>query len=151
MIAPAVALGEMGRVIVTVMQIPLGAVALFLFAPRICSRPYRGFSLVKVEVTTGAVTHRLRGRARVRVSLFLWWRQILAGMFAALLAMPLNALLSIMGLQVAQWVAVFAGVLVIGPILLKMLIGHEFDDFRIEARRGTGHGAVVVPETTTAS
>jgi hypothetical protein len=49
MIAPAVALGEMGRVIVTVMQIPLGAVALFLFAPRICSRPYRGFSLVKVD------------------------------------------------------------------------------------------------------
>ena len=67
--------------------------------------------------------------------MFLWWRQILAGMFAALLAMPLNALLSIMGLQFANQIAVLAGILVIGPILLKMLIGHEFGAFRIEARR----------------
>jgi hypothetical protein len=147
MVSSVAALSGMGGVVLVLLQIALGAVALFLFVPRICSRPYRGFSLVVVEVASGATTRRLRGRARVRVSLFLWWRQILAGMFAMLLAMPLNALLSIMGLQLAQWVAVLAGILVIGPILLKMLIGHEFEDFRIEARRERKQDALVVADT----
>ena len=151
MISPATALTGMGGPILIVLQIAVGAVALFLFAPRICSRPYRGFSLVVVDVTSGATTQRLSGRSRLRVSLFLWWRQILAGMFASLLAMPLNALLSIMGLQLAQWVAVFAGLLVIGPILLKMLIGHEFEDFRVEARREPKPETPVVPDTAATS
>ena len=99
------------------------------------SRPYRGFSLVSVELATGSATKRLRVRWRFHVWVFLWWRQILAGMIASVLSMPLNILLAIMGLQVAQWVAVFAGILVVGPILVKMLIGHEFGEFRIEVRR----------------
>jgi hypothetical protein len=51
--------------------------------------------------------------------------------------MPLNMVLGIIGagIQVAQWVATLAGILVIGPILLKMLIGNQFNDFRIEALR----------------
>jgi hypothetical protein len=52
-----------------------------------------------------------------------------------------------MGLQLAQWVAALAGVLVIGPILLKMLIGTDFDGFRIEARRGPEYGIYVVADT----
>ena len=151
MVSPAAPLRGVGSILLIVFQIVLGAVALFLFVPRICSRPYRGFSLVIVEVMTGATTRRLRGRSRARVSLFLWWRQILAGMFASLLAMPLNALLSIMGLQLAQWVAVLAGVLVIGPILLKMLIGHEFEDFRLEARRERRDGTPVVADAPLAT
>lgn len=146
-VSPGAALRENGGLVLVLLQIALAAATLFLFVPRICSRPYRGFSLVVVEVASGAPTRKLRGRSRVRVSLFLWWRQILAGMFAMLLAMPLNVLLSIMGLQLAQWVAVLAGVLVIGPILLKMLIGHEFEDFRIEAQRERKQDAPVLADT----
>jgi hypothetical protein len=151
MISPVPALSGMGALLPIALQVALSAVALFLFVPRICFRPYRGFSLVVVEVMTGATTQRLRGRPRVQVSLFLWWRQILAGMFASVLAMPLNALLSLMGLQLARWVAILAGVLVIGPILLKMLIGHEFEGFRIEARREDKHGTPVVADTSAAT
>jgi hypothetical protein len=117
------------------LQVAIVAVGLFLFVPRICSRPYRGFSLLVVELASGGTTRRLRPERRGRVCLFLWWRQILAGMISTLLAMPLNMVLSIMGLHLAQWVSTFAGVLVVGPILLKMLIGYQFDDFRLEARR----------------
>jgi len=68
-------------------------------------------------------------------------------MFASLLAMPLNAVLSmIAGPQVTQWIAVFAAVLLVGPILLKMLIGYQFDDFRMEARRGRT-GALPIQST----
>jgi hypothetical protein len=117
------------------LQVVLNAVVLFLFVPRICSRPYRGFALTIVDVASGEASRKLRAGQRLHISLFLWWRQILAGLFAGLLAMPLNALLAIMGLEVSQAVASLAGILIIGPILLKMLIGHEFDGFRVEARR----------------
>jgi hypothetical protein len=112
-----------------------GWVSLFLFVPRISSRPYRGFSLAVVALDSGATTGKLRMGQRTQIAFFLWWRQMLAGGFAALLAMPLNSLLAIMGLKVAPWVAMLAVVLVVGPILLKMLIGHQFDEFRLEARR----------------
>jgi len=83
----------MGGVLLILLQIALSVVALYLFVPRICSRPYRGFSLVVVEIATGASTQKLRGRPRARVAIFLWWRQILAGMAASLLTVPLNALI----------------------------------------------------------
>ena len=131
---------RMPGVLAVSVSIAFGAVALYLFIPRICSRSYRGFSLVVVEAANGGATHRLRARWRFQVFVFLWWRQILAGLLATVLSMPLNALLAIIGLQLAQWIAVFAGVLVIGPILLKMLIGYQFGCFRIEARRTQEHG-----------
>ena len=134
MISPGGTLASSGLVLLA-LQFIVGAVALFLFLPRLFSRPYRGFSLVGVERATGSATKRLRVRWRFHVWVFLWWRQILAGLIATVLSMPLNILLSIMGLQVAQWVAVFGGILVVGPILVKMLIGHEFGEFRIEVRR----------------
>jgi hypothetical protein len=116
-------------------QVVLGALTLYLFVPRICSRGYRGFELVVVETSTGETTRHLWGRAHLQAAVFLWWRQVVASLFAALLAMPLNILLGVLGLHVVQWVPVLAGVLVVGPILLKMLIGNEFGTFRIEARR----------------
>jgi hypothetical protein len=116
-------------------QIVIGALALLAFIPRLASRPYRGFSLVVVDPNFGAAAHGLTGRMQVHAAFFLWWRQIVASILALILAMPLNILLGLMGIHVMQWIIVFAGVLVIGPILLKMLIGHEFSGFRIEARR----------------
>ncbi len=140
MAGPAVA-DETTSLEVMAVQFALSAVTMFLFVPRICSRPYRGFSLVLVEISTGEATNDLDGAPRLRIAFFLWWRQVLAGMFASLLAMPLNAVLLLMGLKVTQWVVALAGVLVIGPILLKMLIGNDFEGFRVEARRGASSPA----------
>jgi hypothetical protein len=119
-----------------VLMIPFAGIALYLFVPRIFSRPYRGFSLVVIDSIAGTAAPKLTARWRLNVCFFLWWRQFLAGLFASVLAGPLNILLSIMGLHLERWVADLAGILVIGPILLKMLIGNEFGEFRIEARRG---------------
>ncbi len=116
-------------------QVAINAAVLYLFVPRICSRPFRGFSLVIVGLASGAITTRLRSAPRRQVWLFLWWRQILAGLLAGLMAMPLNAVLGIMGVQCSPWIAILGGVLVVGPILLKMLIGQQFEEFRLEARR----------------
>jgi len=127
-------------------QIALTGALVFLFVPRICRRPYRGFQLVVVDVATGSPANRLTLKRRAQAAIFLWWRQILASLFASLLAMPLNTMLSLMGVQISQWIAVFAGVLIVGPILLKMLIGHDFEDFRLEARRGSA-GAPVARAT----
>ena len=123
------------NVLFLALQFALTAITLFLFLPRICSRPYRDFSLVVVETAGGAAASRLKLRWRFQAWLFVWWRQILGGLLAALLAVPLNIFLSLFGLQLSQWIAIFAGVLVIGPIVMKMLIGSQFGDFRIEARR----------------
>jgi hypothetical protein len=70
-----------------------------------------------------------------RLWFFLWWWQIVAGVFGAILMLPLNSMLGIMGISLSPQIAVVAAVLVIGPILLKMLIGHPFNGFRLEARR----------------
>jgi len=115
----------------------VSAGALYLFVPRICSRPYRGFSIVLVSAATGAAQTRLRGLAHWHIWAFLWWRQFFAGLLAAILAIPLNLLLSRFGLQLNQAVANAAGILVIGPLLLKMLIGTQFAGVRLEARKGT--------------
>jgi hypothetical protein len=61
-------------------------------------------------------------------------------LFAVLLAGPLNWILGTMRISVSQWIAVAAGVLIIGPVLLKMSVGHPFATFRLEANRG-GTGA----------
>ena len=59
--------------------------------------------------------------------------------FRGSLAGPLNWILGTMRISVSQWIAVAAGVLIIGPVLLKMSIGHPFATFRLEANRaGTG-------------
>ncbi len=117
------------------LQFVLVAAALFLFLGRIAGRPYRGFSIVVLQATGQEVSRHLTMRQRLDVWAFLWWRQMLAGMLAGFLTGPLNALLGIMGVNGAEWVAVAGGVLVIGPILIKMLIGHPFATFFLAARR----------------
>lgn len=117
----------------TALQAVIGAVALYLLVPRVYSRPYRGFSLVIVDPLGGRQAHRLDARQRGVVWWFLWWRQLVAGLIAGFLAWPTNIVLSLMGVHLAGWIAAIGGVLVIGPILMKMLIGNPFDTFRIEA------------------
>jgi hypothetical protein len=118
------------------LQLVAGAALLFLFVGRLLSRPYRGFSLVRVAAASGETSRHLGLEQRMRVWFFLWWRQLAAGLFATLLAAPLNVLLALMGLQISTQVATLAGLFIIGPILIKMLVGNPFPDFSIEARRG---------------
>jgi len=88
----------------------------YYWTARICSRPYRGFALVVVDVASGGATRKLSAERRMRVSHFLWWRQI------------------------------------VGPMFMKMLIGHQFDDFRIEGRREQRQAIAAAPvDGTTAA
>ena len=77
---------------------------------------------------------------RSQIWFFVWWRQIVAGFLAIILAAPLNALIwliglrSVLGINVAFWISILGVILAAGPIL-KMLIGHQFGDFRFEVKR----------------
>jgi hypothetical protein len=132
--------GRTDPVMAVALQALTGAAALFAFVPRIYSRPYRGFALAILDAAGAAAGQKLNLAQRARVWWFLWWRQLVAGVIAGFLAMPTNIVLGIMGLHITGAIAGLAGVLIIGPILLKLLIGNPFEDFRIEVRR-------VVPES----
>ena len=110
-------------------------VTLFLFVPPLCSRPDRGFELVLITGDPAAPPARLRGSRRLQTTLFLWWRQTVAGYFVGLLSVPVGFAFGVMGFTIPQPVYTLVGLLVVGPLLLKMLIGHPFGTFRIEARR----------------
>jgi hypothetical protein len=115
-------------------ELVVTAVTLFFFVSRLVSHAYRGFSLVTVSAA-GETGHRLRLGQRAQVWYFLWWRQLAAGLAAMVLAAPLNVLLALMGFRISQQVATVAGLFIIGPILVKMLVGYPFPAFSIEARR----------------
>jgi hypothetical protein len=122
--------------VVMVCGLIVSALALFLFVSRLVSRPYSGFSLVVVAAPGGEDGHHLRVGQRGQVWFFLWWRQLAAGLLAVLLAAPLNVLLALMGLNISTQVGAAGGVFIIGPVLVKMLVGNAFPGFSIEARRG---------------
>src|SRR5262249_42770483 len=121
--------------VLILLQFVLAGVGLFLFAHRIVSQPYRGFSILLVDLSDHT-TRKLSFHRRAQLWFFLWWRQLIAGILAAILAAPLNVLLNLVGLRAVlgfnagSWVSTLAAILAVGPILLKMLIGHQFPDFR---------------------
>jgi hypothetical protein len=128
--------------------VALGA-ALFLLVPRLVSGPYRDFSLVVVATMDGGTGNRLRLDQRARVSFFLWWRHLAASPLAVLAAALVSAVLLLLlmscgidyfgGAAVAAWPflagPVLLHVFIVGPVLVKMLVGHPFQGFLIEARR----------------
>ncbi len=116
-------------------QFILMALGLFLFVHRLVSRPFARFALCAIVSPSEEAVRRLTIRRRAEVWLFLWWRQLAAGLLASLLAGPLNVLLGLFGVNVAPWIAMLGGILIIGPILLKMVVGHQFSDFRLEVKR----------------
>jgi len=121
--------------VVLVCGLIVSAATVLLFVSRLVSRPYSGFSLVVVATPGGEAGHHLRLAQRTQVWFFLWWRQLAASLFAVLLAAPLNVLLSLMGLNVSGEVATAGGLFLVGPVLVKMLVGNPFPGFSIEARR----------------
>jgi len=133
------------------LQAVLGAIGLFLFVHRVFSSSFKRFSIRILTDPSGETVTKLSLRQRSKIWFFLWWRQIVAGILAAILAAPLNVLLSLIGLRtvlginVAYWISTLGVVLAVGPIILKMLISNQFSDFRFEVKRFS-----FVSETTTA-
>jgi len=123
------------------LQVVLAAVGLFLYVHRILSSSFREFSIHAIVGSLEEPTSKLSLRRRTQVWFYLWWRQIVAGLLAGILAAPLNIFLSLFGLRavfgvnVGFWISTLGVILAIGPILLKMLIGHQFSDFRLEVER----------------
>jgi hypothetical protein len=118
----------------TVLTFVMGVVCLWLFTPRILERPYRGFSLVTCAAP-GESGSKLTVRQRTELWFFVWWRQLAGALLALLLAMPLNMMLGTMGINASSVIAGALGLFAIGPIIMKMLVGHPLTGFQIEARR----------------
>ena len=123
-----------------VLQMVLFAIGLFLFVSRLYD-PFEKFSLVLVDGNAVAMPRRLELSQRARIWIFLYWRQIAAGFIVVLLSAALNTLFGLIGLRAvyglnpAFLVSLPAGILMIGPILMKMLIAHTFPGFHMEVRR----------------
>jgi hypothetical protein len=117
----------------------LGALLVWLFAPRTVGRPYRGFRLVCARSSESSA--KMTGGERRSLWFFIWWRQFAGGLAATLLAMPLNMMLSTTGIRAGSEVAALIGLFAVGPIVMKMLVGHPFPGFQIEARRSAQHDA----------
>ncbi len=111
----------------------VGAFCVWAFASRILRRDYRGFRLVACGAS--GEFRRLTWRQRLSLWFFIWWRQYAGGLFALLLAMPLNMLLGTMKINAANEIAAAAGLFAVGPIVMKMLVGYPLGGFQIEARR----------------
>lgn len=122
-------------------QAGLGTIALFVFVHRIFSRPYNAFTITLVELRQDAAAKRVTLHQRFSIWFFLWWRQIVAGILVFFLAGPLNMFIGVIGLRSVYGldprflVSVFATALGVGPILMKMLVSHQFSGFRFEVKR----------------
>jgi hypothetical protein len=116
-----------------------GAVCIWLFSPRVIGRPYRGFRLLCVRSCERG--QGMTAGERTSLWFFIWLRQFAGGLAAMLLAMPLNMLLGTMGVKADAQIAALIGLFVIGPILMKMLVGQPLAGFRIEARRAAAQTA----------
>jgi len=117
----------------TVLQLFLFAVGLLLFLSRLFLSRFRRFSLCLV--TDSGDERVLTPQRQVKIWFFLYWRILVASLLSTLLMAPLNILLSLFRISMGSWMGTLATIFVVGPILMKFLIGHQFTDFRVEVRR----------------
>jgi hypothetical protein len=111
----------------------IAAACLWLFTSRILGRAFRGFRLVACG-PAGEIP-KLNFRQRVRLKFFVWWRYFAGGLLASLLAAPLNMMMATMGIASPSAVSALASLFAIGPVVMKMLVGSQLQDFRLEAWR----------------
>jgi hypothetical protein len=109
------------------------AVSLWLFVPLLLRWPYRGFRLV--VQTDSDEASRFTFSQRSHVANFIFWRSLGAGIVGQILLMPINILLGIMQIPAGPYLAVILSILVVGPLIIRLLIGHPFTSFRVEVRR----------------
>lgn len=123
------------------LQFVLGAIGLFIFIHRCLSSPFHGFSISVIRDSDGSALRKIDLGQRFSLWFYLFWRQILAGLLAGFLSMPLNVLVSLVGLRtvfginIAYWISTLGVILAVGPLLLKMMIGNPFEGFHLEVRR----------------
>jgi len=117
----------------TLLQLFFFAAGLLLFLSRLFLSRFRRFSLCLA--TDSGDERVLTPKRQIKVWFFLYWRILAASLLATLLMAPLNIVLSLFGISIASWSGTLATIFVIGPILMKFLIGHQFSDFRVEIRR----------------
>ena len=116
----------------------LGALGFLMYLGRILS-PFPRFSIQIVASPQGSTA--LTMRRRTQLWLFVASRQIVGLIVALLMLAPTNVLLSLIGLRAILGVGLssiltaLSLVFVVGPIVIKMLIGHDFSDFRLEVKR----------------
>ena len=117
----------------TMLQLFLFAAGLLLFLSRLFLSRFRRFSLC-LAMDSGD-ERVLTPQRQIKIWFFLYWRILAASLLATLLMAPLNILLSLFRISIGSWIGTLATVFVVGPILMKFLIGHQFSDFRVEVRR----------------
>ena len=110
-------------------------VGLYVTIGSLVFRPFRGFLIIVQSITTREVSRRVTARQRLDAWAYLYWRLVVAEVLAFMLTAPLNMILSVMGFNVKGWMTTAGFLLVCGPILLKMLIGENFNDFVLIVRR----------------
>ena len=116
----------------------LGCTGLLAYIHRILL-PFRGFSIEIIPDPARPIS--LTPMRRLQLWVYVSSRLIIGLILAVLLLAPTNIVLSLIGLRALLGVG-FSSVLttlslifVVGPILMKMLIGHQFSDFRLEVKR----------------
>lgn len=120
------------------LQLAWLACGTFVLLSRVTSGPFRGFVIHVVDADRDDGTALpLTLRRRTQAWLFLLWRLVAGNLLIVLLSAPANAILSLARINAGIYIAILANLFVVGPIVLKMLIGNRFADFRLEAvRRG---------------
>ncbi len=131
--------------------------ALYMVIGRLVGRSYRTFSL-KLLGADGQELPIVETRRR-QLLWFVWWRTLVAGLAAGILMMPFNILvtaiwpvqqLQALPVNPLQIVSIAVVVLIAGPIIMRLLIGHQFPDFRIEVTRRSAEAPApqpTVPDT----
>ena len=115
------------------------AVGSFLFIPKMISTPSRRFRIRIIVGQPGFGTPgSLTISRRIRVWFFLTWRLGAAlsfGVFLALLLKVILLMFSLRGDAAVLGVVALVMILVVSPMLVKLLIGRQFADFRLEVER----------------
>ena|SRR5579872_5305906 len=143
---PFILIGVRGQIITLHLSPPghvlalvvLGTLGFLLYVHRMLS-PFRRFSIEIVPSHQGSTA--LTVRRRTQLWLFVASRQIVGLIVALLMLAPTNILLSLIGLRailgvgLSSMLTALSLVFVVGPITIKMLIGHDFSDFTLEVKR----------------
>jgi hypothetical protein len=125
------------------LELGLLVTVMCFYVHRIVAPPYRSFriEIVQDQHPDSAQEKPFSLKRRIRVWSFLAWRMGVAEAIALILEAPLNIFLSLLGVRKVLWfdtgfvVLTVAIVLIIGPTVLRFLIGYQFSDFRLEVFR----------------
>lgn len=126
-----------GALLAALLALVFSVNALWLVLPRIWNKPYQGFAIAIVSPFVGEPIRKLTGLQRLHLLWAILWRQWVAGILVFFASMPLGAVVGMIGFNIPMVAYGLLGVLAVGPIIMKMIIGTQFSGFTLEVRRGT--------------